>query len=79
MNITPMTHEERLALIAQPFPRIRLLTTSYPNGGVQISRQGMGIDGPRTKATRNREERSYSERRQSDEPQELFCSQDRSR
>jgi hypothetical protein len=61
-----MTHKERRALIEKPFPRVRTLTSSYPNGGVQISRP-VAASGARTGL------------HESDHEEELFCAQERGR
>lgn len=77
-----MTHKQRLALIYQPFPRVRYLTSSYPHGGTQISRQGMGIEiegVQRPRGSRTREMSTDYSRRDldADEEGELFCLQEK--
>lgn len=73
-----MKHKERIALINKPFPRIRIFTTSYPNGGVQISRQGMGIDSPRSRRAGGDPGLGDVTHRENDgDPEELYCAQDR--
>jgi hypothetical protein len=75
-----MTHKERRALIEKPFPRVRTLTSSYPNGGVQISRP-VAASGARTGLHESDHAWAQLQERvqAADSEEELFCAQERGR